>query len=104
ACYVAAIERIDRVAGLTFNIGGGPRHTQSLLEFLEYLGRLSGRRVRYGFADWRPGDQQVYVSNIDKARASLGWEPRIGVTEGIERLYRWVEENSSLLGQAIGPR
>jgi CDP-paratose 2-epimerase len=103
-CYAAAVERIDRVSGMTFNIGGGPRHTQSLLEFLDYLGRLSGRRVTCGFADWRPGDQHVYVSNVDKARTWLDWEPTVGVKDGVERLYRWVEQNSTLLGQAIGPR
>ena len=57
-----------------------------------------------GFADWRPGDQHVYVSNVDKARTWLDWEPTVGVKDGVERLYRWVEQNSTLLGQAIGPR
>jgi CDP-paratose 2-epimerase len=60
-CYLAAIDRIDHVAGMTFNIGGGPTNTLSLLELLEMLRQYSGRDAIHSFADWRQGDQPVYV-------------------------------------------
>lgn len=46
--YLAAIEQIDQVSGMTFNIGGGPANTLSLLEFLD----LS---VMHGFAESAQG-------------------------------------------------
>jgi CDP-paratose 2-epimerase len=101
ACYLAAIERIDRVAGMVLNIGGGPANTLSLLELLALLERLSGRPVDHRFADWRPGDQHVYVSNVAKAHALLGWQPAVGVEDGVGRLYRWIADNAHLLQHAL---
>jgi CDP-paratose 2-epimerase len=57
---------------------------------------LSGRAVEYDFAPARPGDQPVYVSNIDRARDLLEWSPKIAAADGVGLLYRWVEENLDL--------
>lgn len=91
--YLAALEKIDEVAGETFNLGGGPENALSILEFFELLGRLSSSRVHYQNAPWRPGDQPVYISNNRKAARLLGWRPRVGVEEGIEQLRQWVLAN-----------
>lgn len=95
-CYLRAIERIDAVAGMTFNIGGGPSNATSLVEFLDRLAALSGRPARVTFADWRQGDQLVYVSDIRKAQAKLDWRPGVDVQEGVRRLYEWVTTNQDL--------
>ncbi len=99
-CYLVAIERIDRVAGQTFNVGGGPDNTLSLLELLDALREHSGRSVVHSFEDWRPGDQPVYVSDIRKANQLLDWQPKIGVTAGMDLLHAWVVANLD----AFGPR
>jgi CDP-paratose 2-epimerase len=96
--YDAAVDRIDRVTGQVFNLGGGPGNTLSLLELVEELGRLTGGSLRPAFADWRPGDQPVFVADIRRASEALGWTPRIGVQAGVELLYRWVAENRQLFG------
>jgi CDP-paratose 2-epimerase len=101
-CYLAAIERIDQVAGRSFNIGGGPANTLSLLELLEMLERLSGQPVEHDFADWRPGDQPVYVSDVRQAEALLGWGPKIDALQGVERLYDWVATNRPAIAGLVG--
>jgi CDP-paratose 2-epimerase len=98
--YLQAVERSDRVAGMTFNIGGGPENALSIVEFFELLGSLSGRPVAFQKAEWRPGDQPVYVSDIAHAGRLLDWRPRVGVKEGIERLRTWVTENRKILEKA----
>ncbi len=97
-CYLAAIEQVDSVAGMTFNIGGGPRNTLSLLELLDALQENSGRPVVHSFEDWRPGDQPVYVSDIRKAQALLGWEPKVEIAAGLSRLHNWVVANLDAFG------
>jgi CDP-paratose 2-epimerase len=92
-CYLAAIERIESVSGMIFNIGGGPNNTLSLVELLELLSERSGRMVEHGFDEWRPGDQPVYVSDIRKAGSLLEWQPKVSVIEGIDRLVNWVVAN-----------
>jgi CDP-paratose 2-epimerase len=101
-CYLAAIERIDRVAGRSFNIGGGPANTLSLLELLEMLDRLSGQPVEHDFADWRPGDQPVYISDIREAQALLGWNPKVGASQGVQSLYEWVAANRESVAGLVG--
>jgi CDP-paratose 2-epimerase len=92
-CYLAAVQNIDNVSGSTFNIGGGRDNTLSLLELLEMLHEFSGREVTHSYDDWRPGDQPVYISDIRRAEKLITWQPRVGVKEGVERLYRWVAAN-----------
>jgi CDP-paratose 2-epimerase len=87
-----ALERIDAVAGQAFNIGGGPHNTISLLELLEQIAALHGKHPDVRFDQWRPADQQYYVSDIRKFSTATGWVPRVSAPEGIKRLYRWLRE------------
>ena len=79
-----------------FNIGGGPENTLSLLELLGLLEKLTEKKPKVSFAEWRHADQKVYVSNISRVKDLLKWEPRISLREGVERLFKWVSENISL--------
>jgi CDP-paratose 2-epimerase len=96
--YERAVERADAVKGEVFNVGGGPSNTLSLLELVAKLGERFGRRLDPAFADWRPGDQRVFVADVRKAGRLLGWRPRVSVEEGVDRLISWVKENRSLFG------
>jgi len=77
-----------------FNIGGGPGNTISLLEFLDELEALTGRRPKVKFADWRPSDQKVYITDTKKLEKALGWKIKIPVKEGIAKLTEWVRNNA----------
>jgi CDP-paratose 2-epimerase len=95
--YDAVVEQIDSTAGQIYNVGGGPENTLAIWsEFGPLLEELLEQSIPVTRADWRPGDQRVYVSNIEKMRRELGWEPRIGVREGVARLVTWIRENREL--------
>jgi CDP-paratose 2-epimerase len=95
--YDAAIEKIETSAGQVYNVGGGSKNTISIwTEFAPYLEKLTGRKIPIEHADWRPGDQRIFVSDISKAKNELGWQPRVEVEEGIRRLYEWVVGNNAL--------
>ena len=79
-----------------FNIGGGPRKTLSLLESLNLLEEIIGKRPPLKFSDWRLSDQKVYISDISKAKGELHWNPRIGPKEGVGKLVEWIEENKKI--------
>ena len=79
-----------------FNIGGGPKNTLSLLELLEMLKGMSGANPKVSFAEWRPADQKVYISNINKAKNLLNWEPKTSPENGVKRLVNWVSNNIEL--------
>lgn len=88
-----AVARVGRAQGRVYNIGGGPDNTLSLIEFLTLLEKLSGRRPVFRFAPARPGDQKIYISDVALANRELGWRPKVGMGEGVRRLYGWVSEN-----------
>jgi CDP-paratose 2-epimerase len=94
--YEAAVAAIEITGGKVYNIGGGPANTLSLLELIDRLEPKFGRRLVYAFEQWRPGDQLIFVSDIRRAKRDFGWEPRVGVEEGLERLVRWVSTNQEL--------
>ena len=98
-CYQRAVDRIDVAAGQSFNIGGGPHHTLSLLELIDLLESAMGQRLAYSFADWRPGDQRVFVCDVSKASEILGWEPKTSVRQGVTGLVSWVERHLRLFEQ-----
>jgi len=79
-----------------YNIGGGPSSTLSLLELLDALQKACGRKPAMRFDEWRPSDQRVYVSDIRKASAELGWAPCVSPAEGVGRLVAWVREHEQL--------
>lgn len=97
--YDVIIENIAQVRGQVYNIGGGKQNTLSVwLEFSPILERLFRRSIPITWDVWRPGDQPVYISDINKIKTELGWQPRIGIDDGITRLYRWVIDNRSIFG------
>ncbi|MGD1996428.1 MAG: GDP-mannose 4,6-dehydratase [Anaerolineae bacterium] len=102
--YDLAVDRIDTASGEVYNVGGGPAHTLSIwAEFGPLVEDLLGQAIPVSYDDWRPGDQRVYVSDIRKARRELGWEPEVGVKEGVRRLYDWVVENRELFEPPFAP-
>ena len=95
--YDASITKIDSVAGKVFNLGGGAENTMSIwTEFGPLLEKLLGKPIPVLHADWRPGDQKVFVADIRKAGRELGWKPKVGVEAGVENLFKWVNDNKDL--------
>jgi len=98
--YDTTIARVDRAAGQVYNLGGGPENVMSIwTEFGPRLEKLLGRPIPVAQGDWRPGDQRVFYADIRKAGRELGWQPKVGVEEGVGRLFEWVRENSKLFGK-----
>ena len=91
---VLAQENIGRLAGQVFNIGGGPDNTISLLNLLDLIEELHGRRPEVTMEDWRTGDQRWYVSDTTRFQSATGWSPRVDVYSGLERLSVWLKSNS----------
>jgi CDP-paratose 2-epimerase len=87
-----ARQKAAKLAGHAFNIGGGAGNTISLLELVQLIARVEGSEPRITWDDWRPGDQRYYVSDFSRFQEATGWTPRVGVNEGIERLYAWLQE------------
>jgi CDP-paratose 2-epimerase len=95
-CYLRAVARIEKTQGACYNVGGGRHNVLSLLELISYLEELIGRKIPVTYADWRPGDQRVFVADVRKAGQELGWAPATTKYDGIRKLATWVQANRGL--------
>ncbi len=91
--YLAAVARRDAVAGKAYNMGGGPAFRLSLKELIGMLEKNLGREIPVGHGPPRLGDQKVFYCDIRRARADLGWEPKVDPEAGVARLLAWIGEN-----------
>lgn len=80
----------------TYNIGGGPSNSISILEALDLISNITGEKQDIQHKPWRPNDQKVYISNISKARNKLGWEPRTNYKQGIRNLINHMENKQNV--------
>jgi CDP-paratose 2-epimerase len=103
--YDAAVEHVERTAGNAYNIGGGPERTLSVwAEFQPLLEEVLGRPVDdVAFAPWRAGDQRVFFCDTARARRDFGWQPEVGVRDGIARLADWILANARMLAKLVRP-
>lgn len=87
--YIAAWQRIDRIRGQAFNLGGGPANAVSLLAVIEQIENVLGRPAALSYEDWRPGDQRYFVADARRARAALGLQPPRDWRDGLALLADW---------------
>ncbi len=92
AAMRSAMDRIHEISGEIFNIGGGAENSVSVRAVIDRLMEATGQDVPVLTAPWRAGDQRIYVSDTTKAERMLGWKPRTGWEEGMERLVAWLRE------------
>jgi UDP-glucose 4-epimerase len=72
------------VSGRCYNVGCGQRTT--LRELLAAIARIVGKPIEPKLAPARPGDIADSLADITRARAELGYEPKVGVEEGLRHL------------------
>jgi CDP-paratose 2-epimerase len=94
-------KRIHQISGEAFNMGGGPQNTISLIELLNIITELQGRRPATAAREWRPGDQRYYASNTGKFRSLTDWTPRVDAYSGVKQLYLWLLQNHTGAGRTI---
>lgn len=90
---------LDVTAGQVYNVGGGRENTISLLELINEIELLTGRRLEYVLDERRPGDQLVYVTDCGKLRSHTGWKPEISVKQTLQLLRTFWEQNRELIAQ-----
>lgn len=78
------------VPGEIYNIGGGVPIT--LNQALALIERYTGRAAIRHQAPSRAGDQRHTLADITKARAHLGYEPRVAPEEGLHEQVAWQRE------------
>lgn len=70
-----------------YNIGNDQK--QSLMTFIEALEEALGKKADKNFLPLQPGDIVETSSDIEKAKTELGYQPKVGIHQGISEFVKW---------------
>jgi nucleoside-diphosphate-sugar epimerase len=86
-CVEATVAALRAPVGEVYNVGGG--ETANVWDILTRLEGLVGRRAQVRREPARPGDQRCTGADIGKITRHLGWQPRVGLDEGLAQQVAW---------------
>ena len=79
--------------GETFNVGGG--EMVSVRDVLAKLERIAGKKFTVRTEPARVGDQRHTFADTSKLRRHLGWEPKVGLDDGLARQWEWLKKETA---------
>ena len=92
--YLLAVEKIEKVRGEIFNIGGGRANAISIIDAIKLIEKKTGRKVKLKFAKERPGDQKIFISNNKKLKDLLGFSVKTNYSQGLDKLISWLQNQN----------
>ncbi|MGB2601804.1 MAG: UDP-glucuronic acid decarboxylase family protein [Candidatus Omnitrophota bacterium] len=98
-CYVSdLVDGIVKLMASDLNepVNLGNPAEMSVLDFAEQIKKITGCKSEIIFKDLPVNDPKVRRPDISKAKKELGWEPKVGLEEGLSRTIGWVKENSEV--------
>jgi len=70
----------------------GPSVCTSIRTIAETVVRISGKKIDIFYDTSKPEGDKARSADYSKAKAVLGWEPRVGLEEGLQDQYKWIEK------------
>jgi nucleoside-diphosphate-sugar epimerase len=86
-CVEATVRAVEAPPGESYNVGGG--ETATVWDVLHKLESLIGRKAVVRQEPARPGDQRSTFADTAKLYRHLGWQPCVGLDEGLARQVAW---------------
>ncbi|MBD2104183.1 NAD-dependent epimerase/dehydratase family protein [Leptolyngbya sp. FACHB-261] len=80
---------VPAAVGQVFNIGGGSRVVLS--EVLDTIEQIVGKPLRRRHQENAMGDARHTAADISRARTLLGYEPKVGLAEGLAQEWAWIQ-------------
>jgi len=85
-------------SGRVFNVALGEEH--SVLALLQELNAVMGLSIPPVFQPARQGDMRRTFADPSNAKQALGWQGRVGFSEGLRRTAEWFRANRAHWGGA----
>ena len=102
--FEAVRSRMEKTSGEVYNLGGGVDNSTSILEIIELIEKVTGKKLHYEMERIRAGDQLFYVTDFGKLHRDTGWQPRVNVRQTLENMYDWWKRNRELFPSVVPAR
>ena len=76
-----------------FNLGG--HEVITINQLITMLEKSLRKKANVEHHPRHPADMLANHADVSKARARLGWEPRVSLEEGVQRVVNWYLEERS---------
>jgi len=93
ANMLAASRPRETANGWVVNVGAGVQ--TSLLDLVDAISRITGRRLEPECRAPRPGDVRDSLASLARAEQVLHYRPTIGLEEGLRRTWAWFTESET---------
>ncbi len=80
----------NRADGAVMNIGSGDRI--SVNDLAKNLKEIIGSSSEISYAETQRGDAKHTLADVGLAKELIGYEPSVGIEEGLERFVAWYKE------------
>ncbi len=87
---ILALQNVSKVTGEIFNLGNDKSETTG--EGLALVEEIMGKKAMLKILSRRRGDQFETSADISKARKIFGYNPKVGLKEGLAAEVRWYME------------
>jgi len=86
---------LERARGYqVFNLGRS--EVVSLKELIAHIEIALGKKAKLVFQSEQPGDVRQTCADLSRSRQALGYEPKVGIQEGIGRFVEWYRAQKSV--------
>jgi CDP-paratose 2-epimerase len=92
------VQQFDKLKGQIFNVGGGEKHSLSLLETTKICQEITGNTVSIkSVTENRKGDVPIFLTDSRKIIDTTGWYPKRSSVITLTHIYDWIRCHESQL-------
>lgn len=91
------IQALKPVGFEIINLGG--HETITMNELIAMIEEKVGRKAMITYHPFHSADMKANLADVTKAGELLGWEPNVGLEEGISRSIEWYNQNRDWASQ-----
>ena len=94
-CYIDdCLEGIHRLMQSDYHkpLNLGQDRLITIDELIDIVAKISGKKINKRYDLTKPQGVRGRNSDNSKLKKVLGWEPQVSLEEGLEKTYRWIEQ------------
>jgi len=90
-CVEALIKLEEKASNPPLIVNVGSDEPVPIRTIAKKIVEISGMKMKIKYDLSRPVGALSRTANLERAKASLGWEPKVNLDEGLKRVYIWAQ-------------